>query len=131
MKRFRDEELRRVRNEISLREVIETLLQIPYKEIEGVYRFLCPACNEFQTGLNPHTNLARCFGCQKNFNPIELVMAHRGLSFVQSVTLLLQKESALSAGPQHRQERSEGDLGALQKILPQQAFRRDTPCSAG
>jgi len=60
MKRFTAEELRRVRNELPVRWVIETLLQIPIKEIEGVHRYLCPSCNEFRTSLNPNANLGRC-----------------------------------------------------------------------
>ena len=99
MRRFSDSELRRLRNDIPVRWVIETLLQLPNKEVEGVYRFLCPLCNEFETGLNPKTNLARCFRCKKNFNPIELLMAGRALSFVQSVNQLLQREPLVSKVP--------------------------------
>lgn len=55
MKRFTDKELRQLRNDTPVRSVIETLLQLPHKEVEGVYRFLCPLCEEFETGLNPHT----------------------------------------------------------------------------
>lgn len=88
MPRFSDSELRTLRNDVPVRWVIETLLELPQKEVEGVYRFLCPGCQEFQTGLNPHTNLARCFRCSRNFNPIELIMAERSLNFVQSVKLL-------------------------------------------
>ena len=73
MPRFSSTELRRLRNDIPVRWVIETLLQLPAKEVEGVYRFLCPVCKEFQTGLNPRANLARCFLCERNFNPIELL----------------------------------------------------------
>ena len=74
MTQFSKEELRKLRNEIAVRWVIETLLQLPHKEVEGVFRFLCPACGEFQTAVNPKTNLSRCFRCQMNFNTIELVM---------------------------------------------------------
>ncbi|XPS89502.1 hypothetical protein Dvar_75210 [Desulfosarcina variabilis str. Montpellier] len=56
--------------------------------IEGIFRFLCPLCNEFQTATNPKTNLARCFLCEKNFNPIDLVMTVKGLGFVDSVKYL-------------------------------------------
>ena len=42
MKRFRDEEIRKIRNEVPVKYVIEALLQLPNKEVEGVYRFLCP-----------------------------------------------------------------------------------------
>ena len=95
MRRFSDTDLRRLRNKVPVRWVIETLLQLPRKEVEGVFRFLCPLCSEFQTSTNLRTNLARCFLCEKNFNPIELLMADKGLNFVQSVNLLLQKERFL------------------------------------
>lgn len=88
MRRFSDVELKILRNDVPVQWVIETLLRLPHKEVEGVYRFLCPLCNEFQTGINPNTNLARCFRCGKNLNPIELVMVEKELSFVQSVRLL-------------------------------------------
>ena len=88
MKRFSPEELYAVRNSIPMREVIEVLLEVPSKEVEGVYRFLCPVCREFQTGVHEKTNLGRCFLCQRNFNAIELVMEDRKISFVESVKLL-------------------------------------------
>ena len=87
-KRFSDVELYRLRNELPVRKVIETMLQLPSKEVEGVFRFLCPRCNEFQTAIHPRENLARCFRCQRNFNPIELVMAASELDFVSSVKFL-------------------------------------------
>lgn len=98
MKRFSDEELVRIRNLLPVRWVIEILLQLPCGEVEGVYRFSCPKCNESQTGLNPNTNLARCFRCERNFNPIELVMTDRKLSFVASVKWLLEQESLAKQG---------------------------------
>ena len=96
MRHFSDTELRRLRNDVSVRWVIEALLQLPSKEVEGVYRFLCPLCHEFETGLNPRANLARCFCCEKNFNPIELVLAERRINFVASVTLLQKQERFLT-----------------------------------
>ena len=129
MKRFTGLELRRVRNDIRVRFVIETLLQLPHKEVEGVYRFLCPVCNEFQTGLNPHTNLSRCFRCQKNFNPIDLLMVGKGLSFVQSVTLLLSQEPRVSATPLRRQVESAAGFSTLAEILREQFSLLSSPCS--
>ena len=130
MKHFTESELRRLRNNIPVKYVIETLLQLPHKEIEGVYRFLCPACNEFQTGLNPHTNLARCFRCRRNFNPIELLMADRGLSFVQSVTLLLAKEHLLSGAPRQQQGEFEEGFAKLAEIL-QHSYIHPVLCAPG
>jgi len=68
--------------------VIEKFLCIPTKLSEGAFRFRCPLCRRFNTAINPSTNLARCFLCQKNFNPIDMVMAVQNISFVEAVTLL-------------------------------------------
>jgi len=87
-RRFLPTELFAIRNQISIRAVIENLLRIPTKEIEGVLRFLCPCCHEFQTGVNPKTNLSRCFRCERNFNTIEIVMADQSKTFVESVKFL-------------------------------------------
>ena len=80
--------LRHLRNDLPVRDVIEVCLGLPSKEIEGVFRFLCPHCNEFNTATNPRTNLARCFRCQRNFNPIDLVMAAERCSFIDAVDIL-------------------------------------------
>ena len=42
-RRYSDEFLRRLRNEIPIRSVIETL-SIPHKYRDGYFRFLCPVC---------------------------------------------------------------------------------------
>lgn len=86
-RRYSDEFLRRLRNEIPIRSVIETL-SIPHKYREGYFRFLCPVCEFTHTGVNPEANLARCFRCERNFNPIELVMAAESADFVLAVSYL-------------------------------------------
>ena len=80
--------LRRLRNDISIRELIADILQIPWKISEGRFRFLCPLCREFHTATNPETNLARCFRCGQNFNPIDLTMIHRRCDFLQAIAFL-------------------------------------------
>lgn len=79
--------LRALRNEIPIRDVI-VHFQIPAKDVEGYFRFLCPACFEFHTATKPETNLARCFRCRKNYNPIDLVMAVEKVSFLDAVSFL-------------------------------------------
>ena len=54
----------------------------------GRFVFLCPRCGEFLTAINPRTNLARCFACERNFNPIDLVMVIQGVYFVTAVHYL-------------------------------------------
>ena len=87
-KRFSAEELYQIRTYLPIRAVIDELLGIPCKEIEGISRFVCPACFEMQTGINFRTNLSRCFRCESNFNTIDLVMKARQSSFVAAVKLL-------------------------------------------
>ena len=87
-KRFSSKLLRSIRNEIPISELIRIHLEIPSKESEGFLRFLCPRCREFNTATNPKTNLARCFRCLENFNPIDMVMAVEDCRFVDAVRLL-------------------------------------------
>jgi len=87
-RQFTGGELFKLRNQIPIDWLIKEQLLLPSKEIEGIFRFLCPLCNEFQTATNPKTNLARCFLCEKNFNPIDLVMTVKGIGFVEAVNYL-------------------------------------------
>ena len=87
-KRFSSRELFELRNNIPMEMLIKDSLQLPSKISEGVFRFLCPVCNELQTGINPATNLARCFRCEKNFNTIDLVMLVKKMGFKESVLFL-------------------------------------------
>ncbi len=87
-KRFSAQELHEIRNVIPIRFLIEDVLEIPSKEVEGIFRFVCPCCHEFQTAVNPQTNLSRCFRCCRNFNTIEILMEDRKESFVSAVKTL-------------------------------------------
>ncbi|MCP5002959.1 MAG: hypothetical protein GY941_03275 [Planctomycetes bacterium] len=80
--------LRKLRNDIPIEKLIGEVLEIPHKYSEGYLRFLCPICSDFHTATNVRTNLARCFRCKKNFNPIDLVMVENNLNFKESVTVL-------------------------------------------
>jgi DNA primase len=88
MSRFSKTFLYRLRNHVPIRDVIRGLLEMPCKEVEGLHRFLCPLCREFNTSIHPRENLGRCFRCRKNFNPIDLVMAERGCGFREAVDIL-------------------------------------------
>lgn len=79
--------LYRLRNEIPIPNLL-VQLQWPHKTREGRFSFLCPRCGEFLTAINPHTNLGRCFRCEQNFNPIDLVMLIREMDFVTAVQYL-------------------------------------------
>lgn len=88
-KRISKEILRRLRNDIPIEQLIADVFEIPSKYSEGYFRFLCPICKEFQTATNPKTNLGRCFRCNKNFNPIDMVMAVHKASFLDTVDFLI------------------------------------------
>ena len=85
---FSSSQLYAMRNQINIQRLIEKNLDIPSRVIKGCFRFLCPLCNGFDTAVNPKTNLARCFSCEKNFNTIDLVMVVRQMNFVDSVRFL-------------------------------------------
>ena len=86
--RYSKEELRRLRNEIPITILIADILELPSKISEDYFRFLCPICSEFITATNPKTNLARCFRCEKNFNPIDMTMIVKHYNFREAVEFL-------------------------------------------
>lgn len=87
--RFSGTLLRSLRNDITITWILD-VLDVPVKISEGYVRFLCPRCREFNTATKTSTNLARCFRCEKNFNPIDLVMIVKRLNFVDAVELLVE-----------------------------------------
>jgi len=87
-KRFSSEELYAVRNFIPIDFVIRNVVKLRWKLDSKIFRFVCPVCGGFDTAINRHTNLARCFQCERNFNTIDIVMLVRGSSFVESVLSL-------------------------------------------
>ena len=92
--------LRSLRNEIPIETVVFGLLNMDRKPACKLLRFRCPRCCNFHTAINSNTNLARCFDCKKNFNPIDMVMAVGSLSFVEAVEFLKEhlKESCVGTG---------------------------------
>jgi DNA primase len=88
--RYTPDELYHLRNDIPIGRLI-TNLDVPTKVADGDFRFRCPQCHEFNTAINPETNLARCFGCKENFNPIDMVMIVEGLPFRDAVEFLSQR----------------------------------------
>jgi DNA primase len=80
--------LRCIRNDVDIGDLIADVLDLPTKISEDYLRFLCPLCSEFNTAVNPSTNLARCFRCEQNFNPIDMVMTVKGRSFLEAVKFL-------------------------------------------
>ena len=86
-KHFSSELLRKLRNQIPIDSVI-SLLNLETKKTHEILRFRCPLCFNFHTATHHKTNLARCFDCKKNFNPIDLVMTVNNRSFIDAVEFL-------------------------------------------
>ena len=84
---YTDGFLKRLRNDIDIDLVIKRL-RLETRSSQKIFRFRCPLCHGFHTATNAKTNLARCFDCQRNFNPIDMVMAATARSFVQTVEFL-------------------------------------------
>lgn len=80
--------LRMLRNEIPIDEVIVDLLNLEQRNNHKMLRFRCPLCQGFHTATNHKINLARCFDCQKNFNPIDLIMTVGNCGFLDAVEFL-------------------------------------------
>ena len=80
--------LRMLRNQIPIDEVVINLLNLEVRNDHQMLRFRCPMCGNFHTATNHKTNLARCFDCMINFNPIDLVMAVGDCGFLDAVKIL-------------------------------------------
>ena len=77
-----------LRNQIPIDEVIVDLLNLELRNDHEILRFRCPLCYNFHTATNHQTNLARCFDCKKNFNPIDLVITVENCGFLDAVKIL-------------------------------------------
>ena len=84
---YTDGFLRRLRNDIDI-DLLIMQLRLDTRYSQKIFRFRCPLCDGFHTATNPKTNLARCFDCRRNFNPIDMVMAVTAYGFVQTVEFL-------------------------------------------
>lgn len=80
--------LRMLRNQIPIEEVITDLLNLEVRNDHQILRFRCPLCHNFHTATNHQNNLARCFDCKQNFNPIDLVITVENCSFHDAVESL-------------------------------------------
>ena len=103
-RRVSDRLLTQLRNKIPIRDLIQKELGLEHHMDAGIFRFKCPHCNSFHASAQKKTNLARCFDCEINFNPIDMVMTVKKLSFRQSVTFL----SDLLGSPSQKQRENCG-----------------------
>ena len=84
MTRVTKEELAWLRNQVPVSIVLERL-GVAERRRSGRREFVCPSCGGFHLALHPRENLARCFRCVKNYNPIDLVMSTSGVGFLDAV----------------------------------------------
>lgn len=84
---YGDDFLRMIRNKIKIDRVI-CVLRLETRISNKLVRFRCPLCHGFHTATKAKTNLARCFDCKRNYNPIDLVMAVSRYDFVDTVEFL-------------------------------------------
>ena len=87
-RRFSAQQLHVLRNDIDIAVLMKNVLKMHFISGNDSLRFSCPICFGFNTNIHPKSNLARCFTCKKNFNPIEIVMAHSKKNFVDAVKFL-------------------------------------------
>ena len=132
---FSSQQLYVLRNDINVEMLIEKTLRIPCRVTEGCFRFMCPLCSGFDTAVNPKTNLARCFDCEKNFNTIDLVMLIRQAGFVQSVKFLqslVQKNSVCQdRGVLEMISATKPQGGAQMKLKTASGKSDSEPCRIG
>jgi DNA primase len=121
-----------LRNEIDVRMLIEKTLRIPCRVTQGCFRFMCPLCQGLNTAVNPKTNLARCFACEKNFNTIDLVMLIRQTDFVHSAKFLqsIPQKEVFRPTPDTHQLISESNTqgGCRTKHKPLSEKSTNGPC---
>ncbi len=84
---YSNEFIRMLRNKFVIVRAI-SVLNLETRGYNGIIRFRCPLCHRFHTATNSKTNLGRCFDCQTNFNPIDLVMAATRYNFIETVEFL-------------------------------------------
>jgi hypothetical protein len=109
--RFSKEHLRDLRNKIRIRGLIENELGVRNHAESGIFRFECPLCGSFHTSVMKTKNLARCFECEVNFNPIDIVMETKKTDFLQSADFLTNLlESGMPGNPAAPEIRDDSGL---------------------
>lgn len=116
-RRFSSRELSFLRNGIPVEQVIVSFLSLQHRRDSGRLRFACPLCGGFDTSIQAKTNLARCFSCKRNFNPIEIVMAHLSLGFVESADWLKDRDAGSVIETPAASERAKSSPSSIGGIL--------------
>ena len=120
--RLSKELLHDLRNKIPVRGLIENELGVRCEMESGIFRFECPLCASFHTSVMKTQNLAKCFVCEINFNPIDMVMAVKNTEFRQSADFLTNLlESGMQAKSVAPATRSHSELVSLSRVFSSMA----------
>ena len=84
MRKITPEELRRLRNDVPV-ELVFDELRLDSRWRGQRREFRCPKCYGMHVAVHDRVNLARCFRCQRNYNPIDLLMLVPGLKFPDAI----------------------------------------------
>jgi len=85
--RLPDDLLHHLRNRIPIQGLIR-YFRLSHRMDGKIFRFQCPVCQAFHTSVMAEANMARCFDCKTNFNPIDMAMSVKNLGFRESVFFL-------------------------------------------
>jgi len=114
-----------LRNRIPIQGLIAKHLGLRYHTDASIFRFECPLCTSFHTSVKKDKNLARCFDCKANFNPIDMVMAVRKTEFRQSADFLIP---LLESGPVKKQHIcGAGSFSQIGEILSEKNIPKALP----
>jgi len=123
-RRFSKQRLHDLRNKIPMHDLIENHLGLPNRISDNIFRFQCPQCESFHTGVKSQTNLARCFDCRKNYNTIDLVMTVKQVEFYDSAAFL---ENLLYAQRLPQKAGADNSYSEKPEMLPQCKRRGGDP----
>jgi len=123
--RLSEKLLRQLRNEIPIQYLIENELDIRHHMDGNIFRFECPFCKSYHTGIMKERNLARCFDCENNFNTIDFVVEVRKTSFRPSAEFLI---NILNEKPYNKPViRGSSDFVSIGNIISESGLCKSTP----
>jgi DNA primase catalytic core len=99
MARIPQEQLERLKEEISVQRLVESA-GVELKRVGKEWAGRCPFHEDDTASLivTPAKNLWHCFGCQCGGGPIDWVMKHKAISFRHAVELLKEDSSLAAEG---------------------------------
>ncbi|MBU1387740.1 MAG: hypothetical protein KKE62_05985 [Proteobacteria bacterium] len=87
-KNYTKKEIWCFRNGIPITTLVLDILKIPSNKSYGYSRFRCPLCGIFNLVALPDRNIALCTDCETEFNPIDIVMKHKNVTFKPAIDFL-------------------------------------------